>query len=207
MDSATDWVADTSNGGVRCLDFDGSNDTVSGSIPTSVLNGATKVTLAGWMYKPSQGTTCAFGPIASIGGANRFVLLWNSDGNLLFLTESGGTAIGYFALTGGGWHHLALVYDGTQATNAARAVCYLDVSRSRHYSLAQCLHHSIALLMCLRLAVMRQRVFVQADWMTVGYLLVCCHKPKSVPSHPSEDIQDKTTAGLAMRWLVVPLTR
>lgn len=28
MDAATDWVSDTSNGGVRALDFDGSNDNV-----------------------------------------------------------------------------------------------------------------------------------------------------------------------------------
>ena len=26
MDASTDWVADTASGGVRCLDFDGTND-------------------------------------------------------------------------------------------------------------------------------------------------------------------------------------
>lgn len=32
MDAATDWVADTANGGVRALDFDGVNDLVSSSV-------------------------------------------------------------------------------------------------------------------------------------------------------------------------------
>ena len=48
MDAATDWVADTSNGGVRALDFDAVNDRViAGATPTGSLAAGA---LSFWVY-------------------------------------------------------------------------------------------------------------------------------------------------------------
>lgn len=52
MDPLTDWVADTASGGVRCLDFDGTNDFVNyGS--SFALAGLSVFSFAGWVYKTS----------------------------------------------------------------------------------------------------------------------------------------------------------
>lgn len=46
MDAASDWVADTDAGGVRALDFDGTNDYVSLTTPTVT----TAWSFCGWFY-------------------------------------------------------------------------------------------------------------------------------------------------------------
>jgi hypothetical protein len=52
MDAATDWVADTDAGGVKALDFDGSNDyVITSALP--IAGSITTLTVVGWM-KPTN---------------------------------------------------------------------------------------------------------------------------------------------------------
>jgi hypothetical protein len=58
MDAATDWVSDTSNGGVRALDFDGSNDwiAVNGNIIPN-QSYLTSFSHSAWIYVTSVPAT------------------------------------------------------------------------------------------------------------------------------------------------------
>ena len=56
MDAATDWVADTADGGVRALDFDGSNDYVKAIVnPVSY-----PFSMAGWVNVTTSSVVRAF---------------------------------------------------------------------------------------------------------------------------------------------------
>lgn len=54
MDAATDWVSDTGAGGVRALDFDGSNDTVVTTGYTAAP-GTSNFSASFWVYKRATG--------------------------------------------------------------------------------------------------------------------------------------------------------
>jgi hypothetical protein len=49
MDAATDWVADTSNGGVRALDFDGVNDYVDTTAAGTLIGQPAQLTISCWI--------------------------------------------------------------------------------------------------------------------------------------------------------------
>ena len=56
MDAATDWVANTGSGGVRALDFDGSNDYVNfGTITNQQAGTSTDFTISVWINARSTG--------------------------------------------------------------------------------------------------------------------------------------------------------
>jgi len=59
------------------------------------------------------------------GNADRIKLLWNSNSQAYWVIQTG---VGNVALTGTGWKHLALVFDGTQTGNVDRLVGYIDGS-------------------------------------------------------------------------------
>jgi len=115
MDAATDWVADTGAGGVRALDFDGTNDFVS--LPNTV-------------QIPDEYTICGWVKIA----ANRAALLGFSGTDSSFTRSSQwgttGSRVPYFqlslsggyffttggtALNAGQWYHLAFTRSGATA--------------------------------------------------------------------------------------------
>jgi len=76
MDPATDWVPDTDAGGVRALDFDGSNDLVNcGVLSGSITN---EFSISFWIK-----------PRSSVGNASRVFEFGNSDGNFLITTPGG----------------------------------------------------------------------------------------------------------------------
>lgn len=116
------WVSDTSNGGVRALEFDGSDDTVNmGTIAS--LNGATKASYSAWVYKASTGNTVGLGGVASNSGGvggGRFSFIWFSDSNLYLSAENAVAAFGSVALSGTGWRHIVASYDGSLTGNANR---------------------------------------------------------------------------------------
>lgn len=127
MDPETDWVEDTSAGGVRALDFDGSNDYVT--IPhNSVLNpGSSPFSISCWIKPPNSNQ---YGPIlqkrnsdggigqlyalavatsgfdATVGKKVSFSLLWNST---TVVRSSHTTA----DVADGNWHHVVAVWTGS----------------------------------------------------------------------------------------------
>lgn len=74
MDAATDWVSDTDAGGVRALDFDGINDWVRLTAPSTALSADFAISL---FFKPNN-----------ISSAYR--LLWETQG---YRASTGGLAI------------------------------------------------------------------------------------------------------------------
>ncbi len=105
----------------QALSFDGVNDYVSMN-NISALNSASFFTISAWFQRNSSG---AFGFIGQgSSAANREELQIWSDGQIYFAM---GTSIwGNFASNDTNWHHIVIVYDGTQGGNAARLKIYLD---------------------------------------------------------------------------------
>ena len=92
---------------------------------TTALSSLSKATLAGWINRTSTSNKMALGA-GSIGQASRFNFIWYSDGNIYFdYGMSNSSAYAFCALTGTGWHHAALVFDGTLTGNA-RITAYID---------------------------------------------------------------------------------
>ena len=100
MDAATDWVADTDNGGVRALDFDGQNDYVA--LPEQTFAGDFAISL--WV-KPSQlGINEYF-----VGHSGSVIhgLVIRDDGFRFWIANS---QLTFTASTSSGeWHHVAVV--------------------------------------------------------------------------------------------------
>lgn len=108
--------------------FDASNDVISMGIVADMA-GMTKATLAGAIYRSATSVSAAIaganGTSAGTTGA-RFGFLWFTDANIYFECNSSSLAYGFCGLTGTGWHHVMMVYDGSQATNATKLVAYID---------------------------------------------------------------------------------
>lgn len=105
MDAATDWVADTNAGGVRALDFDGSNDVVNATIASL----ANPFSISCWN---------------SIDGFPNSFPMWFGGGNLILgvaMTLNGGAAFyaggQYFSAryfnVSNVWQHIVYTSDGT----------------------------------------------------------------------------------------------
>jgi hypothetical protein len=122
MDAASDWVTDTANGGVRALDFDGSNDQVAFS-GTLLPSNTPAATIAYWMRRPTAST---FGPYFGLGNGtitNRMEFEPYND-NQLYVTFTSGI-YAWIALDQD-WHHYAAVFDGSEADNESRLKIYKD---------------------------------------------------------------------------------
>ena len=118
---ASDWVSSEYG---RALDFDGVNDLVSfATIPA--LN--TIASQSFWFRRGGVSQHCpgmGFGVIGS--SANRFVVqVWN-DG--VIYVSFGGSNWGSFASNDLNWHHIAVVYDGSQSSNSTRLRAWFDGS-------------------------------------------------------------------------------
>lgn len=93
----------------------------------SELNSVTYATMTAWIYRAATSDTAGFGRASSsTSGLNRYSAIWFSDGNL-YVSCDDGSAASYqaFTLGGTGWHHIAMVFDGTQVGNA-RSLVYVD---------------------------------------------------------------------------------
>lgn len=103
MDAATDWVADTDSGGVRRLDFDGSDRVVLGSVAASVWTFSvwTRVTSFGLAFRRIFGQASfridiaisEFGLLSCFDGTS-----WKTFGSAVTLNT---------------WQHHMVTYDGT----------------------------------------------------------------------------------------------
>lgn len=95
----------------------------------SQINGATKASLGGWIYRSSTSVTPAFGCAAgNTSQSNRFSFIWFSDATLYLNVgnDGGGVRFASVALSGTGWHRVVAVYDGTQSTDATKVKIWVD---------------------------------------------------------------------------------
>ena len=125
MDAATDWVSDTDAGGVRALDFDGTNDLIV--LPALLIN-KTAFSLSMW-FKTSDTRYGLF----SHGVANAFttdiLIAFDSSLGLFFQVNDGTDGQGSLSyLNTGNWAHLVAVFNGAGTGNSGRMQIYLNGS-------------------------------------------------------------------------------
>lgn len=107
MDAATDWVADTDSGGVRALDFDGTNDHVVMTYGGDLLStGVWSITA--WVYwVGASGHAYGFGDSTT---TSRYCSMLANSGSLQF--NIAGPSQGTTIFTAGslpvGWHQVTL---------------------------------------------------------------------------------------------------
>jgi hypothetical protein len=131
--STSNWIADTSNGGVRAIHFDGTNDQiVSGS--NTLTNGLSRLSIMLWAKR--NGTLNNFAGVASKGTSvnTRWVVAAGGGGfgttsAVFFAVSNGANTFGYtsalpFANTD--WHHIAMVFDGNLTGNSNRLKAWVD---------------------------------------------------------------------------------
>ena len=127
MDASTDWVADTTSGGVRALDFDGSNDHVTGSGLASISGATSSVSV--WV---KFDTLTGVGDVLlTIGTGQRFWQIANATQvyvSSALATVSSQTWVG-------AWTHIALIADGT-TTAAYRDGTLISTSGSTPTAIA-----------------------------------------------------------------------
>jgi hypothetical protein len=122
MDAATDWVADTGAGGVRALDFDGSNDTIV--VPRN-MGGITVFTFSCWAS--SSSSQCALFSHSQSGQFTNDILFAWTGGNLFAQVNNGADGNGQVAYTPSAtWRHFVMVYNGAGANNSERLSIYLN---------------------------------------------------------------------------------
>lgn len=87
----------------------------------------TTLSLVGWINRSSAGNIVTFG-FSDDARSNLFNATWYSDGNIYF--QLGNVSLSdkvcHCALSGTGWHHVAIVYDGSQPTDAEKLLVYID---------------------------------------------------------------------------------
>lgn len=137
MDPATDWVADTASGGVKALDFDGSNDhIIIGDVLDSIFTGASaKFTVSAHIYVDGSGNRGIIGKLgdgATGGGDNREWILRVLDGQLDFAWYGSLNATSYrvirtnTSITYGQWTHILVTFDASVASSDDKAEIYIN---------------------------------------------------------------------------------
>lgn len=113
------WESGKNNGG---LTFTGANKVDLGaSLP---ITGAPKLTISAWMKRSTLGSSVEIGKQSISGGSSITIELW-TDGNLYLGLSSGGD-YGTVSLNDTSWHHVTMVFDGTQTGNSNRLKGYVD---------------------------------------------------------------------------------
>jgi hypothetical protein len=116
----------------KARDFNGTDDYIDLGAMNSV-EGVSKLTFDAWIFR--EGGSSYEGILSKFGTANDsidFILGGATSGvDDLFVRISTGAAQAYGYTTGNyitanNWHHVAMVFDGTQATNATRLKIYID---------------------------------------------------------------------------------
>lgn len=125
MDAGSDWVSDTDSGGVRALEFDGTNDyvNVAGSVQDE-LHGLSAASMSFWWKRPSGSASIGF--VAS--NNNRFEVIW-VGGVLYFTIENGALNFPYCSEPSTSWVHVVCVFDGTQGTATNRVKAWVNGSQ------------------------------------------------------------------------------
>jgi len=105
----------------NALTFKGTDNVALGNI--TQINNVSQVTLATWMKRTTAGGNVFVGKQAS--GQDLGIEAY-SDGKVYFDMSKGSTVYGTITLNDTAWHHVALVFDGTQTGNANRLKGYVD---------------------------------------------------------------------------------
>src|SRR6266498_4004382 len=105
----------------NALTFDGTDAVKIGNV--TQINGVNKLTLATWIKRSANGSKVLLGKQA----ANQDVAIeaW-SDGKVYFQMSKGSDTYGTLNINDTTWHHVAMVFDGTQTGNANRLKAYVD---------------------------------------------------------------------------------
>jgi hypothetical protein len=122
MDPASDWVADTDAGGVRALDFDGSNDRVAfgaGALVSTLVS----FSVSAWV-KTVNLTTNQYPKVITLQsaqGSTPFEITMSAQSSYLGVSiGSDGAAWGRFRNSvtwlNSAWRHVVVTYDGVSAT-------------------------------------------------------------------------------------------
>lgn len=124
MDAATDWVADTDSGGVRALDFDGSNDYVTGL--STAVQSLSVASVCYWVKTTKEATIpFAIYKLNDLGFGLALTIGQNVSGSftnelLHYVRVVSGAITNQFAYTSatrtevldGNWHHVCAIFDG-----------------------------------------------------------------------------------------------
>lgn len=123
MTGALTAAAATTSGVIdTAIHFDGSGDYINASaIPE--MQGATTLTLSGWLKRNALGDYVHFGSDNGIAGGTS---IGYSGGTLYFATAIGSWAYGSYSLNDTQWHHVTMVYNGNGATNSDKIKGYID---------------------------------------------------------------------------------
>ncbi|TXH00473.1 MAG: LamG domain-containing protein [Candidatus Moraniibacteriota bacterium] len=105
------------------LNFDGTDDYVAmGDI--NAIDGITNLTMVGWFKRASTNAHLTIGKSES--STYRTNINFYNDGNVYLNIGDNGISYGYFASNDTEWHHLVMVFDGSQSGNANRLRVYFD---------------------------------------------------------------------------------
>jgi len=105
----------------NALTFKGTDAVALGNI--TQIDNVSQLTLATWMKRTTAGSNVFVGKQASNQDAG---IEAYSDGKVYFDMSKGSSAYGTVSLNDTAWHHVALVFDGTQTGNANRLKAYVD---------------------------------------------------------------------------------
>jgi len=109
--------------------FDGAGDYVD--LPQfDALNAASALTITSWFQRASTSAkVVVFANTRDTTATNdrTYIVAW-TDGNIYFILSNGSGAYGFCAQNDALWHHVAMVFDGAQSTNADRLKAYIDGS-------------------------------------------------------------------------------
>lgn len=109
--STSNWVADTDAGGIRALDFDGTNDIATGTYWTT-LGSVSAAAFSLWVRSDGKSNFGIIGTGVSDFGA--FAVYSNTPANIRFLIKDTSNLLDG-AITVGAWTHIVATYNGTTA--------------------------------------------------------------------------------------------
>jgi hypothetical protein len=120
--STSNWVSDTDAGGVRALDFDGSNDRIAFA-SGNVVSTATAFSISAWV-KTTNLTTNLYPKVVTLQCAQGvcFEITLSAQGPYSGVAIGGSSVWGQFrnniAWVNSIWQHLVVTYSGASATTA-----------------------------------------------------------------------------------------
>lgn len=113
MTPASDWVADTGAGGVRALDFDGTNDYVTMGTSAGAVSGSL-LSLSAWVYFTRTLSTTQGVVVKNNNGARNNYGFWAFSGAVRFWVDtSAGLKSAIATPNLNEWVHLCGTYDGS----------------------------------------------------------------------------------------------
>ena len=119
LDAGNDSVPGKIN---TSLDFDGTNDEIdTGDI--DAMDGVSQLTISAWMRRTALNDHVT---VQKGNGSDRTGINYWDNGRLYFNIGNAGSTWGFITQNDTDWHHVALVFDGTQTGNSSRLKGYLD---------------------------------------------------------------------------------